>query len=150
VGRLFLGDGGAYFLGFALAVLAVLLQANYNDINAWAVLSVLAYPVVEVMYSILRRKLVNADPGQPDRSHFHQYFQRSLQIMARKRGGALGICVNSQASPFLWLFAAVSVAMALYFDRAGLPAMGFALTTLLYVVSYQVLGCYIAKNAEWE
>lgn len=70
--------------------------------------------------------------------------------MARKRGGAHGICVNSQASPFLWLFAAVSVAMALYFDRAGLPAMGFALTTLLYVVSYQVLGCYIAKNAEWE
>lgn len=150
VGRLFLGDGGAYFLGFALAVLAVLLQANYNEVNAWAVLSVLAYPVIEVLYSILRRKLVNADPGQPDRSHFHQYFQRSLQIMARKRGGALGICVNSQASPFLWLFTAVSVAMALYFDSLGTPAMGFALTTLLYVVSYQVLGRYIAKNVEWE
>lgn len=150
VGRLFLGDGGAYFLGFALAVLAVLLQANYNDVNAWAVLSVLAYPVVEVMYSILRRKLVNADPGQPDRSHFHQYFQRSLQIMARKRGGAAGICVNSQASPFLWLFAGVSVVMALYFDKLGQPAMGFVLTTVLYVVSYQVLGRYIANNADWE
>lgn len=150
VGRLFLGDGGAYFLGFALAVLAVLLQANYTEINAWAVLSVLAYPVVEVAYSVVRRKLVNASPGEPDRSHFHQYFQRSLQIMARKRGGAAGLCVNSQASPFLWLFTAVSVAMALYFDHLGLHAMGFVLTAVLYVVSYQVLGRYIARNAEWE
>lgn len=150
VGRVFLGDGGAYFLGFALAVLAVLLQANYPGINAWTVLSVLAYPVVEVVYSILRRKLVNADPGQPDRSHFHQYFQRSLQIIARKRGGAVGLCVNSQASPFLWLFACVSVAMALYFDQLGLHAMGFIFTAVLYVVSYQILGRYIARNAEWE
>lgn len=70
--------------------------------------------------------------------------------MARKRGGALGICVNSQASPFLWLFTCVSVAMALYFDRLGLHALGFVSTAVLYVVSYQVLGRYIAKNAEWE
>lgn len=150
VGRLFLGDGGAYFLGFALAVLAVLLQANYNEINAWSVLSVLAYPVIEVLYSILRRKLVNADPGQPDCSHFHQYFQRSLQIVARKRGGAVGICVNSQASPFLWLFTLLSVALALYFDQLGLHALGFVCTALLYVISYQLLGRYIARNAVWE
>ena len=58
--------------------------------------------------------------------------------------------MNSQASPFLWLFAAVSVAMALYFDSLGTPAMGFVLTAVLYVVSYQVLGRYIAKNAEGE
>lgn len=149
-GRLFLGDGGAYFLGFALAVLAVLLQANYNEINAWSMLSILAYPVIEVLYSILRRKLVNADPGQPDRSHFHQYFQRSLQIAARKRGGALGICVNSQASPFLWLFTLFSVVLALYFDQLGLHALGFICTAVLYVISYQVLGRYIVKNAKWE
>ncbi|MCR2745203.1 MraY family glycosyltransferase [Limnobacter parvus] len=150
VGNLFLGDGGAYFLGFTLAVQAVMLQSGYGDVNAWAILSVLAYPVIEVMYSILRRKLVNANPGMPDRSHFHQYVQRSLQIMVRKQGGVPNMCVNSQATPFLWLFTLMSVGFALYFNRLGMPALGFLLTVVFYVASYQVLGRYIAKNRQWE
>jgi len=48
-GRLFLGDGGAYFLGFWVSEMAVLLLVRNSSVNAWQVLSICAYPVIEVL-----------------------------------------------------------------------------------------------------
>src|SRR4029450_979221 len=47
-GKIFLGDGGAYFLGFLLAWVAVLLPMRSPHVNAWATMLVCAYPVLEV------------------------------------------------------------------------------------------------------
>jgi UDP-N-acetylmuramyl pentapeptide phosphotransferase/UDP-N-acetylglucosamine-1-phosphate transferase len=78
-GRLFLGDGGAYFLGFWVAEVAVLLLVRNSTVNAWQVLSICAYPVIEVLYSIYRRKIVRqASPGSPDGLHLHTLVYRRL------------------------------------------------------------------------
>lgn len=78
-GRLFLGDGGAYFLGFWVAEVAVLLMVRNNSVNAWQVLSILAYPVIEVLYSIYRRRIVRkASPGSPDGLHLHTLVYRRV------------------------------------------------------------------------
>src|SRR5690625_2430822 len=45
-GRVFLGDGGAYFLGFMLAELAVLLVVRNPSISPFYALAVLFYPVL--------------------------------------------------------------------------------------------------------
>ena len=55
-GRLFLGDGGAYLLGFWLACAGVLLATrNPNAISPFAVLLVLCFPAFEVLFSAIRR-----------------------------------------------------------------------------------------------
>lgn len=78
-GRLFLGDGGAYFLGFWVAELAVLLLVRNPAVNAWQVLSICAYPVIEVLYSIYRRRFVRkASPGSPDGLHLHTLVYRRV------------------------------------------------------------------------
>ncbi|MES2016799.1 MAG: glycosyltransferase [Pseudomonadota bacterium] len=78
-GRLFLGDGGAYFLGFWVAEIALLLLVRNASVNAWQVLSVCAYPVIEVLYSIYRRKVVrHASPGAPDGLHLHTLVYRRV------------------------------------------------------------------------
>lgn len=78
-GKLFLGDGGAYFLGFWVSEIAILLLARNPDVNAWQVLSICAYPVIEVLYSIYRRKfLSNANPGDPDGLHLHSLVYRRI------------------------------------------------------------------------
>jgi UDP-N-acetylmuramyl pentapeptide phosphotransferase/UDP-N-acetylglucosamine-1-phosphate transferase len=75
-GKLFLGDGGAYFLGFALAWIAVLLIERNPSVSAFSALIICILPITEVLFSIFRRKVRNKHPGKPDRLHFHSIFQR--------------------------------------------------------------------------
>jgi UDP-N-acetylmuramyl pentapeptide phosphotransferase/UDP-N-acetylglucosamine-1-phosphate transferase len=56
-GKLFLGDGGSYFVGFALAWVAVLLIERNPSVSPFAALLVCIHPVSEVLLSIFRRKL---------------------------------------------------------------------------------------------
>jgi UDP-N-acetylmuramyl pentapeptide phosphotransferase/UDP-N-acetylglucosamine-1-phosphate transferase len=75
-GKLFLGDGGAYFLGFALAWIAVLLIERNQSVSPFAALLICIIPITEVLFSIFRRKVRNEHPGKPDRLHFHSLLQR--------------------------------------------------------------------------
>jgi len=72
LGRIFLGDGGAYLIGFFLAVIALILVRNHAAISPWFPLTVLAYPVTETVFSIFRKKFVSRTPAMaPDQYHFH-------------------------------------------------------------------------------
>jgi UDP-N-acetylmuramyl pentapeptide phosphotransferase/UDP-N-acetylglucosamine-1-phosphate transferase len=78
-GRLFMGDGGAYVAGFWVAEIAVLLVIRHRDISPWQVMAICAYPVIEVLYSVYRRKFVRkTSPGAPDRLHLHTLLYRRL------------------------------------------------------------------------
>jgi UDP-N-acetylmuramyl pentapeptide phosphotransferase/UDP-N-acetylglucosamine-1-phosphate transferase len=78
-GRIFLGDGGAYFLGFWVAEVVVLLLVRNPGVNAWQMLSICAYPVIEVLYSIYRRKIVRqTNAGAPDGLHLHTLIYRRV------------------------------------------------------------------------
>lgn len=71
-GKIFLGDGGAYFLGFLAGFLLVALTQNpSNGVSAWFGLSLMIYPVWEVLFSIFRRKRQKAHAMQPDSLHLH-------------------------------------------------------------------------------
>ena len=75
-GKLFLGDGGAYFLGFALAWIGVLLIERNSSVSAFSALVICILPITEVLFSIFRRKVRNDHPGKPDSLHFHSLLQR--------------------------------------------------------------------------
>ncbi|WP_082584231.1 MraY family glycosyltransferase [Noviherbaspirillum sp. Root189] len=78
-GRLFMGDGGAYLLGFWVAEVAVLLIVRNPSINAWQVLAICSYPIIEVLYSMYRKKVIRKmSPGLPDRLHLHMLIYRRL------------------------------------------------------------------------
>lgn len=75
-GKLFLGDGGSYFIGFALAWVAVLLIERNHGVSAFAAVVICVHPVTEVLFSIFRRKVRKDDLGMPDRLHFHSLVKR--------------------------------------------------------------------------
>ena len=75
-GKIFLGDGGSYFIGFALAWVAVLLIERNHEVSAFAALIICVHPVTEVLFSIYRRRVKQAHPGHPDRLHFHSLVKR--------------------------------------------------------------------------
>lgn len=78
-GKIFLGDGGAYFLGFVLASLLItitqnssLLAVKEEGISPWFGIALLIYPFWEVIFSIYRKKFIRKiSPMQPDGAHLH-------------------------------------------------------------------------------
>jgi len=71
-GKIFLGDGGSYFLGFLLAEIAILTVDRNPQISPWFPLAVLIYPIFEVLFSFYRRKFKkDLSPFVADGLHLH-------------------------------------------------------------------------------
>lgn len=71
-GYIFLGDGGAYFLGFIIGILLVLLTQRQDSISAFFGLSIMIYPVWEVLFSIWRKSYKRKRSAtEPDKVHLH-------------------------------------------------------------------------------
>ncbi|SFV63122.1 Undecaprenyl-phosphate N-acetylglucosaminyl 1-phosphate transferase [hydrothermal vent metagenome] len=77
-GKIFLGDGGAYLLGFLVALIGIFLAGEYEDVSPWYVLAILIYPVWEVIFSIFRKLSIGLSPMQPDNYHIHMLIQRNI------------------------------------------------------------------------
>ncbi len=78
MGKIFLGDGGAYMLGFVVAVMGIFLASKYEDISPWYILSIFIYPVWEVLFSIGRKLSIGLSPMQPDSQHIHMLIYRHI------------------------------------------------------------------------
>lgn len=74
-GKIFLGDGGAYFLGFMLAMIAIILAGRHDEISLWYACVALLYPVIETFVTIDRRIKRKRKYGTPffeaERVHLH-------------------------------------------------------------------------------
>ncbi|WP_456403794.1 glycosyltransferase family 4 protein [Hydrogenimonas sp.] len=77
-GRIFLGDGGAYLLGFLVALSGIFLASHHEKVSPWYILCVLIYPVWEVIFSIIRKKMAGRSPMEPDRYHMHMLIYRHI------------------------------------------------------------------------
>ena len=79
-GLIFLGDAGAYTLGFVLSWFGIAVLINAPEASPWAILLVLFWPVADTMLAIYRRSRRNADVSAPDRLHVHQMVMRAQEI----------------------------------------------------------------------
>ncbi len=134
-GKIFLGDGGAYLLGFLVAWMAVLLAHRNPGLSPWAGLLACAYPVLEVLFTIWRRAVRKHHPGHPDRLHLHSLVKCRI---TRKRFTALPpVLKNSAVSPFIWAWAAVPAACAVAFrESSGVLMSLFLVFAVLYALAY--------------
>ena len=139
-GWIFLGDGGAYFLGFLLAILGVLLPMRNEAVSAWTAILICGYPVIETLASMRRKSQREGHSvGLPDRIHFHMLvhrrFGRSLFPHASQRRFR-----NPAASVVTWCIPAMtSVFVMIGYDNVVLCAIFFFLTWFIYVQIYRTL-----------
>ena len=78
-GLIFLGDGGAYLLGFLLAELSILLIHRNPSVSPIFALLLCAYPIFETIFTIYRRKVVRGvATAEPDGIHLHTLIHRRL------------------------------------------------------------------------
>ena len=114
-GKLFLGDGGAYLLGFLLAWLSVTLVYRNPQVSSWAPLLACAYPTFETVFTIARRLWCRRHPGQPDSCHLHSLVKIAVagRYFRKFRAPLRNACV----SPFSWILAAVPAWFAVRFPQ---------------------------------
>jgi UDP-GlcNAc:undecaprenyl-phosphate/decaprenyl-phosphate GlcNAc-1-phosphate transferase len=138
-GRIFLGDGGAYLVGFWLAELGILLVVRNPTVSPWFAILVLAYPVVETLFTIYRRKMLRGyNPGNPDALHFHQLIYRRLS--RARRGSKTGYDARSRnniVAPYLWIGNAIFLAPAVFlWNRDAWMMASFACFVATYLWVY--------------
>ena len=70
--KIFMGDTGSTFLGFVLAVVSIQGLFKYAAIISFAVpFLMLALPIFDTCFAIIRRVSKGQSPMSPDRSHIH-------------------------------------------------------------------------------
>lgn len=154
-GKIFLGDGGAYLIGFILACLLIMLTQNRIgqnvDINtiklifgyvessiantidstnikvsAYFGLCVMIYPVFEVIFSVWRKKFVrNMSAMEPDGVHFH--------MLIYKRATRS----NYKTSILIWLFnLPFLIGAVIFFDNTLILLILIVIFIALYLSIY--------------
>jgi UDP-GlcNAc:undecaprenyl-phosphate GlcNAc-1-phosphate transferase len=151
-GLIFLGDGGAYFVGFWIASLTILLISRNNAVSPWFALLINIYPVFETLFSIWRRLITRGkNPGVPDGVHFHSLIYRRivkwayvnpLNESADQRNS------NARTSPYLWAISSIGTMPAvLWWDST----YAIALWTLTFILTYIALyrAIVLFKKPRW-
>lgn len=126
---IFLGDGGAYFVGFVMAELLVVLIVRHPNVCSWYAAVVAIYPLFETIFSIYRRRMLKGrSVSQPDGLHLHTLVYKRI---ARRgaRSEDTGVCErgNPNTSPYLWALALIGIVPATLFWQSPMVLAGAAL-----------------------
>lgn len=120
-GRIFLGDGGAYFIGFAIAELSVMLVNRNPDVSPWFPLALMAYPVTEVVFTIFRRKYKKrCSAFVADRAHLHSLIYKRVTKS------------NYRTSYVFWALVAI-------FDSAAFAFLGSSIAMAAVILAFVLL-----------
>lgn len=124
-GKVFLGDGGAYLIGFLLAIISILLIKRNPEISPWFPLVILAYPIYEVFFSIYRRKFKRGFSAfKADAVHLHTLVHRRISRN------------NPKTSIYIWILVVFFNLIAFPF-RSNTPIL--ILIFILFAATYVYL-----------
>ncbi len=148
-GKIFLGDAGAYLIGFCVVELGLLIPYRSPEISPMAPVLVGIYPLVETVFSMYRRKFVRTHPlNHPDALHLHTMLYRRVfspkgqHVSARAKNFS-----NARVSVVFWILTAVPCILAWIFAQNTTVLLlcmgGFA---LLYASIYRRLVYFKIQN----
>lgn len=140
-GKIFMGDGGAYLLGFILSWISVMLSMRNPHVSVWTPLLICCYPVNESLFSMGRRFWNKTHLQGADSLHLHSLIQ--TRIIRPHLSHLPAWFQNSLVAPFLWLYVLLFALIAsILHDRSEslmiAYACSFALYTLIYWFIYRI------------
>lgn len=138
LGRIFLGDGGAYAMGFLIAWMAVMLPARHPEVSPWASLLACGYPVMETVYTMIRRWRSRQSSGAPDALHLHSLVKKVIirQKFQKLRAVMRNAMVTVTLIPFITIVAATGV---MFYRDTTLLMLAFAFYFALYILTHRAL-----------
>ena len=120
--RIFMGDGGSYFLGFTLAAVSIVGPAKgLTTVSLVLPLLILSLPLADMSAVIMGRLREGRSPFYPDRRHLHPRLLRAgfshrrtvlLIYVFTQWLAALALVVANAEMRFLWLGLATAILVA--------------------------------------
>ena len=95
--KLYLGDSGAYLLGFIFSIELINFYLQNNNISPFFIILLLWYPAFENLFSILRKINLKKSPILPDTNHLHQLifsYLKQKNYSPFKANNVTGISIN--------------------------------------------------------
>lgn len=126
--KIFMGDSGSMFLGYIIAIIALLGFKNVTMTTLLLPICLLAIPVMDTLFAIIRR-LINKKPiDAPDKEHLHHQL---LNLHLSHRNTVLVIyAVDS-------LFAIAMLVYVLYDNTVGI---------IIYAILFIIILIFIMKT----
>ena len=138
-GAIFLGDAGAYLVGFWLVELGVLLVMRNPNVSPMAPVVAALLPLIETLYSMYRRKVVSNHPiNHPDALHLHTLVYRRLVFNPAKNYSAIEKnALNARVAIYFWSPGALFAILACIFLNSTLMQLVLMLSyVLMYIWLY--------------
>lgn len=137
-GLIFLGDSGAYLIGFWIACASILLVVRHTNVSPWFALMVNAYPIFETLFTMWRRSVHQGkNMGLPDGAHFHSLIYRRVMRWAHESDGKTHTYLrNAKTSPVLWILSSLGVMSAVLWWNSSTKLI---LSALLFILCYLYL-----------
>ena len=137
-GAIFLGDAGAYLIGFWVVELGILLAFRNPQISPMAPVVAGLLPLIETLFSMYRRNIVRNHPvNQPDALHLHTLVYRRILFNPALKYTANELnAVNAKVALFFWLPAAIFAVLACIFAESTETQL---LLMLMYLIMYNWL-----------
>ncbi len=133
--KIFMGDTGALFLGFMIAVLALMGFKNITVISLVIPIIMLGVPISDTFFAIVRRYRMKQPLSAADKSHLHHcllnvgftHRQTVLIIYALAAMFGLAALIFSQATVWgaILLIAVMLVAIELFVEAVGLAGKNY-------------------------
>lgn len=133
--KIFMGDTGALFLGFMIAILSLLGFKNFTVVAFLIPVLILGVPISDTFFAIVRRLRMKKKWSDPDKSHLHHcllnlgfsHRQTVLLIYAMAILFGLSAIIFSMSS--IWgailLIAVILVAIELFVEIIGLAGKNY-------------------------
>jgi UDP-GlcNAc:undecaprenyl-phosphate/decaprenyl-phosphate GlcNAc-1-phosphate transferase len=138
-GKIFMGDGGAYLLGFMSSIFGLILVDRHTELSNWFLLLLFIYPMYEMLYSIYRRKIIHKVAAtQPDVNHFHSLVYRKL--LSGDRFQHNNVIRNSFVAPMMWLLSLVGIVPAvIWYDDQAILICSVFVFMFVYTIFYKYI-----------
>lgn len=134
LGKIFLGDGGAYLLGFMVVCLGLLLVSRCPQVSPFTPILLGTYPLIEAIFSMYRRRFIRGHSvTKPDAIHLHSL------IFRRVFKGNLDTTSNPQLNnskvAFVFWFSTLvfGILTCLFYKETGRLLILFSIYILLYI-----------------
>ena len=132
-GQSFLGDNGVYISSILLSYLVINLINLNTSISPIVAVSLLWYPAIENLFTIIRRLSKKKMTYLPDKLHLHSLIYRRLNInLLKYKNSFSGILINILLIPnFIFSY--------LFYDNGLYLGMIVIMYITIYLISYSLL-----------
>ena len=133
-GKIFLGDGGAYLLGFFVVSMGLILVQRRPEISPFTPILIGIAPLVEALFSIYRRALIKKRAiTKPDALHLHTLVYRRIIKLNPGTSKFSPTTLNSLVGPFFWFSSFMFSFFSVAFCENKFPLM---ILFLSYIILY--------------